>query len=172
MTLSIPDPLSWNCPESSAEDWDNVPEMAVQIILYLEKHGKALTEYVKLTAKNESTFELRKDLEEKLKVSCEINPLFILGNEYKPAGLDWKHRNSDHEIGKQRSWHRGATAQIYTRNKSLISILDRNISERKRRGFVCWGEWGQKGRNFRRRRITFKSELSPISKGRGWSENV
>jgi hypothetical protein len=88
MTLSIPDPLSWNCPESSAEDWDNVPEMAVQIILYLEKHGKALTEYVKLTAKNESTFELRKDLEERLKVSCELKLLFIPGNEYEPAGLD------------------------------------------------------------------------------------
>jgi hypothetical protein len=88
MTLSIPDPLSWNCPESSAEDWDNVPEMAVQIILYLEKHGKALTEYIKLTAKNESTFELRKDLEERLKVSYQLKPLFILGNEYEPAGLD------------------------------------------------------------------------------------
>jgi hypothetical protein len=69
MTMSIPDPLSWNCPVSSAEDWDNVPEMAVQIILYLEKHGRALTEYVKLTSKNESTFDLRKDLEQRLKVS-------------------------------------------------------------------------------------------------------
>lgn len=88
MTLSIPDPLSWNCPEASAEDWDNVPEMAVRVILYLEKHGKALTEYVKLTAKNESTFELRKDLEERIKVSCESKSSFKLGNEYKSAWID------------------------------------------------------------------------------------
>jgi hypothetical protein len=87
MTMSIPDPLSWNCPESSAEDWDNVPEMAVQIILYLEKHGKALTEYVKLTSKNESTYELRKDLEQKLKVRSPIPVHFTLGNEYQPIKL-------------------------------------------------------------------------------------
>ena len=85
--MSIPDPLSWNCPESSAEDWDNVPEMAVQIILYLEKHGKALTEYVKLTSKNESTYELRKDLEHKLKVSSPILLHFTLGNEYQPTDV-------------------------------------------------------------------------------------
>lgn len=69
MNLTIPDPLSWNCPESAAEDWDNVPEMAVQIILYLEKHGKALTDFLSITSKYETTASLRKDLEQKLKVS-------------------------------------------------------------------------------------------------------
>jgi|LauGreDrversion4_2_1035121.scaffolds.fasta_scaffold83800_1 hypothetical protein len=51
--------------------------MAVRVILYLEKHGKALTEYVKLTSKNESTFELRKDIEGKLKVSGQIKFYFM-----------------------------------------------------------------------------------------------
>jgi len=63
MTLSIPDPLSWNCPVSSAEDWDNVPEMAVRIILYLEKHGKALTDYLSILSKTETTKNLRESLE-------------------------------------------------------------------------------------------------------------
>ena len=63
MTLRIPDPLSWNCPVSSAEDWDNVPEMAVRIILYLEKHGKALTDYLIVLSRNESTANLRESLE-------------------------------------------------------------------------------------------------------------
>jgi len=63
MTLRIPDPLSWNCPVSSAEDWDNVPEMAVRIILYLEKHGKALTDYLTALSKNETTQSLRNSME-------------------------------------------------------------------------------------------------------------
>jgi len=98
MTLTIPDPLSWNCPVSSAEDWDNVPEMAVQIILYLEKHGKALTDYVKLVSRNESTHELRKSLEDKLKVSLDFKVIIVKGNECQSTKLHGEHGNSTLEI--------------------------------------------------------------------------
>ena len=38
MDMIIEDPLVWLCPETSAEDWDYVPETSAQLILYLQKH--------------------------------------------------------------------------------------------------------------------------------------
>jgi hypothetical protein len=38
MDLTIENPLDWQCPETTVEDWDNVPYTSAQIILYLKKH--------------------------------------------------------------------------------------------------------------------------------------
>jgi hypothetical protein len=38
LELIVEDPLKWNCPATTAADWDNVPETNTQVTLYLLKH--------------------------------------------------------------------------------------------------------------------------------------
>jgi hypothetical protein len=46
LQTEVRDALTWSCPEAQPGDWDNVPEIAVQIIDYLSKHGHAVSSYL------------------------------------------------------------------------------------------------------------------------------
>lgn len=59
----------WDCPEAQPEDWDNVPEITVQIIDYLVKHGKNVAQHFLKLSQEETTADLRSFTEEKLNVS-------------------------------------------------------------------------------------------------------
>ena len=62
----------WNCPEAQPEDWDNVPEITVQIIDYLAKHGKMVALHLLTLSQEETTADLRYFTEEKLNVSSIV----------------------------------------------------------------------------------------------------
>ena len=51
----VSDARSWTCPEAEPGDWDNVPEIAVQIIDYLSKHGKVVADYLSKLSQEETT---------------------------------------------------------------------------------------------------------------------
>jgi hypothetical protein len=44
--MTIASPLEWHCPNTQAEDWDNVPETSAIITLYLQKHQQAVVKYL------------------------------------------------------------------------------------------------------------------------------
>ena len=72
LKINIDDVMQWKCPTSTAEDWDNVPEMAVQVIFYLEKHCKSIVELLKNMSANESTYSLRQELIQRFTVSHSV----------------------------------------------------------------------------------------------------
>ena len=57
--MTIENPLEWHCPETEAEDWDNVPETSAQVILYLQKHQQSMVGYLNERLKDETTESLR-----------------------------------------------------------------------------------------------------------------
>jgi hypothetical protein len=46
LDMTIASPLEWHCPNTQAEDWDNVPETSAIITLYLQKHQQAVVKYL------------------------------------------------------------------------------------------------------------------------------
>jgi len=64
--------LKWECRDLVAEDWDNVPVVAAQIILYLHNHLRATVSYLKDLSEEETTRELRACFERLMSVSSFI----------------------------------------------------------------------------------------------------
>jgi hypothetical protein len=59
LDLTVDQPLEWKCPETQAADWDNVPVLSAQLILYLCKHGEAFTKYLYEKSLLETTASVR-----------------------------------------------------------------------------------------------------------------
>lgn len=53
------DVLKWGCRDLVAEDWDNVPVVATEVILYLHNHLRATVAHLNKLSEEESTMELR-----------------------------------------------------------------------------------------------------------------
>jgi len=69
LKLGIQDVLKWECRDLVAEDWDNVPLVAAQVILYLHNHLRATVGYLKGLSEEETTRELRTCMERLMQVS-------------------------------------------------------------------------------------------------------
>ena len=69
LSMEIADVLEFNCPQTVAQDWDNVPEKSTQITLYIQKHVQAITKHLKAQLELESTLQLRQFTEDKLAVN-------------------------------------------------------------------------------------------------------
>ena len=92
--------MQWKCPTSTAEDWDNVPEMAVQVIFYLEKHCKSIVELLKNWSHNESTYALRQELTSRFTVSSFFI-LYCQENEGKFSSFSESTENSITQLGSK-----------------------------------------------------------------------
>jgi len=66
LQMTIASPLEFYCPETEAEDWDNVPETSAKIILYLKKHQEAVVQYLNQQLKLEQTKALRAYCEDRM----------------------------------------------------------------------------------------------------------
>jgi hypothetical protein len=65
----VQDVLKWGCRDLLAEDWDNVPVVATEVILYLHNHLRATVSHLNRLNEEESTQELRNYLERVQQVS-------------------------------------------------------------------------------------------------------
>lgn len=73
LEFQVADVMEWECPQTTVQDWDNVPETSVQITLYLQKHAEAIVLYLKHLLELESTETLRTYCIERMTVSLLLS---------------------------------------------------------------------------------------------------
>ena len=70
LRFSVDSALSYQCTESTADDWIDTHETTAKLIIELQRHAKAVAEHLKIVNKAELTAHLREYAEKRFDVSA------------------------------------------------------------------------------------------------------
>ena len=59
LRFSVDSALTYKCTETTAEDWEDMPENTAKLIIELQAHQKAVSEHLKQESEAETTKALR-----------------------------------------------------------------------------------------------------------------